>query len=171
MVQMNQFAGQKLRHRCREQTYGHQGGKAAGGGGDISRPLPSLVLQPRDSGRPGAHPDRLPAYHGSLHHYSPLSLLLLLIPLLSQLLPLGSLFPGSEDQMSSNVFVKWYQMPLDRHPELGCVAGHVDKVVSYNLLPATMSESGTQSGKWGGLRLVGDGGLKRDGSSQGARVF
>ena len=28
MVQMNQFAGQKLRHRCREQTYGHQGGKA-----------------------------------------------------------------------------------------------------------------------------------------------
>ena len=33
MVQMNQFAGQKLRHRCREQTYGHQGGKAAGGGG------------------------------------------------------------------------------------------------------------------------------------------
>ena len=36
MVQMNQFAGQKLRHRCREQTYGHQGGKAAGwgGGGD-----------------------------------------------------------------------------------------------------------------------------------------
>ena len=33
MVQMNQFAGQKLRHRCREQTYGHQGGKAAGVGG------------------------------------------------------------------------------------------------------------------------------------------
>ena len=32
MVQMNRFAGQKLRHRCREQTYGHQGGKAAGGG-------------------------------------------------------------------------------------------------------------------------------------------
>ena len=32
MVQMNQFAGQKLRHRSREQTYGHQGGKAAGGG-------------------------------------------------------------------------------------------------------------------------------------------
>ena len=30
---MNRFAGQKLRHRCREQTYGHQGGKAAGGGG------------------------------------------------------------------------------------------------------------------------------------------
>ena len=30
---MNQFAGQKLRHSCREQTYGHQGGKAAGGGG------------------------------------------------------------------------------------------------------------------------------------------
>ena len=23
MVQMNWFAGQKLRHRCREQTYGH----------------------------------------------------------------------------------------------------------------------------------------------------
>ena len=33
MVQMNRFAGQKLRHRCREQTYGHQGGKAVGGGG------------------------------------------------------------------------------------------------------------------------------------------
>ena len=30
---MNWFAGQKLRHRCREQTYGHQGGKAVGGGG------------------------------------------------------------------------------------------------------------------------------------------
>ena len=30
MVQMNQFAEQKLRHRCREQTYGHQAGKAAG---------------------------------------------------------------------------------------------------------------------------------------------
>ena len=27
MVQMNLFAGQKLRHRCREQMYGHQGGK------------------------------------------------------------------------------------------------------------------------------------------------
>ena len=36
-VQMNQFAGQKLRHRCREQTYGHQGGKVAGavGGGGM----------------------------------------------------------------------------------------------------------------------------------------
>ena len=34
MVQMNRFAGQKLRYRCREQTYGHQGGKAAGWGGD-----------------------------------------------------------------------------------------------------------------------------------------
>ena len=32
MVQMNWFAGQKLRHRCREQTYGHQWGKAAVGG-------------------------------------------------------------------------------------------------------------------------------------------
>ena len=32
-VQMNWFAGQKLRHRCREQTYGHQGGKARVGGG------------------------------------------------------------------------------------------------------------------------------------------
>ena len=30
MVQMNRFAGQKLRHRCREQTYRHQGGEAAG---------------------------------------------------------------------------------------------------------------------------------------------
>ena len=32
---MNRFAGQKLRHRCREQTYGHQGGKwwGVGGGG------------------------------------------------------------------------------------------------------------------------------------------
>ena len=33
MVQMNQFAGHKLRHTCREQTYGHQGEKAAGVGG------------------------------------------------------------------------------------------------------------------------------------------
>ena len=33
MVQMNRFAGQKLRHRCREQTYGHQGGKWRGGRG------------------------------------------------------------------------------------------------------------------------------------------
>ena len=28
MVQINWFAGQKLRHRYREQTYGHQGGIA-----------------------------------------------------------------------------------------------------------------------------------------------
>ena len=33
MVQMNRFAGQKLRHRRTEQTYGHQGGKVAGGRG------------------------------------------------------------------------------------------------------------------------------------------
>ena len=33
MVQMNWFAGQKERHTCRRQTYGHQGGKVAGGGG------------------------------------------------------------------------------------------------------------------------------------------
>ena len=33
MVQMNRFAGQKLRHRCRKQTYGHQAGKAVEGGG------------------------------------------------------------------------------------------------------------------------------------------
>ena len=32
MVQMNQFAGQKLRHRCREQTYRHQGRRAVGAG-------------------------------------------------------------------------------------------------------------------------------------------
>ena len=39
MVQMNQFAGQKYRHRCREQTYGHQGGKqrgVVGGGGGMN---------------------------------------------------------------------------------------------------------------------------------------
>ena len=35
MVQMNRFAGQGLRHRCREQMYGHQGGKAAGFGGGV----------------------------------------------------------------------------------------------------------------------------------------
>ena len=29
---MNRFARQKYRHRCREQTYGHQGGKAWWGG-------------------------------------------------------------------------------------------------------------------------------------------
>ena len=33
MVQMNLFVGQKLRHRCREQTYGHQGGKRLSGWG------------------------------------------------------------------------------------------------------------------------------------------
>ena len=33
MVQMNRFAGQKKRRRCREKTYGHQGGKAVGDGG------------------------------------------------------------------------------------------------------------------------------------------
>ena len=33
MVQMNWFAGQKLRHRCREQMYRHQGWKVAGHGG------------------------------------------------------------------------------------------------------------------------------------------
>ena len=31
MVEMNRFAGQKLRHRCNEQTYGHQGGESGGG--------------------------------------------------------------------------------------------------------------------------------------------
>ena len=31
MVQKNRFAGQKLRHRCREQTYRQQGGKVVGG--------------------------------------------------------------------------------------------------------------------------------------------
>ena len=30
---MNWFARQKLRHRCREQTYGHQAGKSVRGGG------------------------------------------------------------------------------------------------------------------------------------------
>ena len=30
---MNQFAREKQRHRCRDQTYGHKGGKAVGGGG------------------------------------------------------------------------------------------------------------------------------------------
>ena len=33
MVQMNRFAGQKLRHRFREQRYGHQGGMRRGGSG------------------------------------------------------------------------------------------------------------------------------------------
>ena len=32
MVQMKRFAGQKLRHRGREQTYGHQGGESSGSG-------------------------------------------------------------------------------------------------------------------------------------------
>ena len=33
---MNQFAGQKLRQRCREQTYGHQEGKwRVGGDGGV----------------------------------------------------------------------------------------------------------------------------------------
>ena len=33
MVQMNRFTGQKLRHRCREETYGLQGGKTVVGWG------------------------------------------------------------------------------------------------------------------------------------------
>ena len=32
---MNRFARQKLRHRCREKTYGHQGGKEGGGCGGV----------------------------------------------------------------------------------------------------------------------------------------
>ena len=36
MVQMNWFAGQKQRHRCREQMHGHQGGKVVGGGGEMN---------------------------------------------------------------------------------------------------------------------------------------
>ena len=32
MAQMNQFARQKERHRCREQMYGYQGGESGGGG-------------------------------------------------------------------------------------------------------------------------------------------
>ena len=35
MVQMNRSARQKQRHRCREQTYGHQGGKWGRGGGGV----------------------------------------------------------------------------------------------------------------------------------------
>ena len=35
MVKMNRLAGQKMRHRCRGQTYGHQRGKEAGGGGGV----------------------------------------------------------------------------------------------------------------------------------------
>ena len=33
MTQMNRFARQKQRHRCREQTYGHQEGESGGRGG------------------------------------------------------------------------------------------------------------------------------------------
>ena len=36
LVQMSQFAGQKLRHRCRGQMYGHQGGKAGRGVGRMN---------------------------------------------------------------------------------------------------------------------------------------
>ena len=35
MVQVNRFAGQNLRHRCRERTYGPQAGKAGNGGGGV----------------------------------------------------------------------------------------------------------------------------------------
>ena len=31
MVEINLFAKQKQRHRCREQTYGYQGGEGEGG--------------------------------------------------------------------------------------------------------------------------------------------
>ena len=34
MAQMDRFAEEKLRHRSRQKTYGHHGGKAAGGRGD-----------------------------------------------------------------------------------------------------------------------------------------
>ena len=40
MVQMNRFAGQKMRQRCREQTYGHQEGKTAGGLGGEKKEFP-----------------------------------------------------------------------------------------------------------------------------------
>ena len=59
MVQMNLFAGQKLRHRCREQTYGHQGGKWWVGGGGSSEAKchlrnESKVSWPQESrARPG----------------------------------------------------------------------------------------------------------------------
>ena len=36
MVQMNQSARQKYRHRCREQMYGHQGGESGRGGGGMN---------------------------------------------------------------------------------------------------------------------------------------
>ena len=36
MVQMNQFARQKQRNRCREQMYGHQGGKRGWGGSGVA---------------------------------------------------------------------------------------------------------------------------------------
>ena len=35
MVQMNQFAWQKLRHRCREKRTDIKGGKRGGGGGGV----------------------------------------------------------------------------------------------------------------------------------------
>ena len=35
IVQMNQVAGQKLRHRCREEMYGQQGGESRGGVGMV----------------------------------------------------------------------------------------------------------------------------------------
>ena len=35
MIQMNWCAAQKLKQRCREQTYGHQGGKAGWGVGIV----------------------------------------------------------------------------------------------------------------------------------------
>ena len=35
LVQMSQFAGQKLRHRFRAQTYGHQGGEMWWGGDGV----------------------------------------------------------------------------------------------------------------------------------------
>ena len=43
MVQMNWFAGQKLRHRCREQTYGHQGGETVLGWGWWCSELGDLI--------------------------------------------------------------------------------------------------------------------------------
>ena len=43
MLKMNLFAKQKQRHRCREQTYGYQGGKGGGMNWEIGIDIYTLL--------------------------------------------------------------------------------------------------------------------------------
>ena len=43
MVQLNLLAKQKYRHRCRERTYGYQGGREGGMNGEIGVDIYTLL--------------------------------------------------------------------------------------------------------------------------------